>query len=223
MNEDNMNLQSILNLDDETNLINSFAHYLKNNLTDSISSGVNLKLDEAVWESTKFNKLSQDDEQLLHKVTQGLLANASDEKVFSLKDFFGQTANDALNLWQDLLQSMQWQVLTPVAVTRSATDEALCLGTFSQTIANVGNVELNLNFYNKTNSLKLLVQATNKDGDALPNARVMLNKDFQEMVFVGQTNEDGIVLEPSIPLTSGIYQIDFLINDTALSTPFFKI
>ena len=51
----------------------------------------------------------------------------------------------------------------------------------------------------------------------------MLNKDFQEMVFVGQTNEDGIVLEPSIPLTSGIYQIDFLINDTALSTPFFKI
>ena len=225
MNEDKLNLKDVIKSDDDQNLINDFSHYLKNNLASSIKPGLNSQLDSSLWEAAKFSQLTAEDEGLLNRVTSNLLKNIKvEENVFSFKEFFNQANSQVQNIWSDLLQTMQWQVLTPVAITRSvASDEALSLGTFTQSIANIGNIEMNLNFYNKTNSIKLLVQATDLNGEALTDTKVMISKDFSQIIYEGQTNEDGFMLEPNIELGNGIFQIDFLVNDNLVSTPIFKI
>ncbi len=225
MNEDKLNLKDVIKSDDDQNLINDFSHYLKNNLASSIKPGLNSQLDSSLWEAAKFSQLTAEDEGLLNRVTGNLLKNIKvEETVFSFKEFFNQANSQVQNIWSDLLQTMQWQVLTPVAITRSvASDEALSLGTFTQSIANIGNIEMNLNFYNKTNSIKLLVQATDLNGEALTDTKVMISKDFSQIIYEGQTNEDGFMLEPNIELGNGIFQIDFLVNDNLVSTPIFKI
>ena len=225
MNEDKLNLKDVIKSDDDQNLINDFSYYLKNNLASSIKPGLNSQLDSSLWEAAKFSQLTAEDEGLLNRVTGNLLKNIKvEETVFSFKEFFNQANSQVQNIWSDLLQTMQWQVLTPVAITRSvASDEALSLGTFTQSIANIGNIEMNLNFYNKTNSIKLLVQATDLNGEALTDTKVMISKDFSQIIYEGQTNEDGFMLEPNIELGNGIFQIDFLVNDNLVSTPIFKI
>ncbi len=225
MNEDKLNLKDVIKSDDDQNLTNDFSYYLKNNLASSIKPGLNSQLDSSLWEAAKFSQLTAEDEGLLNRVTGNLLKNIKvEETVFSFKEFFNQANSQVQNIWSDLLQTMQWQVLTPVAITRSvASDEALSLGTFTQSIANIGNIEMNLNFYNKTNSIKLLVQATDLNGEALTDTKVMISKDFSQIIYEGQTNEDGFMLEPNIELGNGIFQIDFLVNDNLVSTPIFKI
>ncbi len=225
MNEDKLNLKDVIKSDDDQNLTNDFSYYLKNNLASSIKPGLNSQLDSSLWEAAKFSQLTAEDEGLLNRVTSNLLKNIKvEENVFSFKEFFNQANSQVQNIWSDLLQTMQWQVLTPVAITRSvASDEALSLGTFTQSIANIGNIEMNLNFYNKTNSIKLLVQATDLNGEALTDTKVMISKDFSQIIYEGQTNEDGFMLEPNIELGNGIFQIDFLVNDNLVSTPIFKI
>ena len=225
MNEDKLNLKDVIKSDDDQNLTNDFSYYLKNNLASSIKPGLNSQLDSSLWEAAKFSQLTAEDEGLLNRVTGNLLKNIKvEENVFSFKEFFNQANSQVQNIWSDLLQTMQWQVLTPVAITRSvASDEALSLGTFTQSIANIGNIEMNLNFYNKTNSIKLLVQATDLNGEALTDTKVMISKDFSQIIYEGQTNEDGFMLEPNIELGNGIFQIDFLVNDNLVSTPIFKI
>jgi len=225
MNTLNEKLDKVLSISDEKKCAESFEKFCAENFNDLPLPGENTKFDGAMWAASQFRALSKTDEAIIKRVTDKLLGEQVDvvkEVVVKLRDMVGSTKETAINTWQDMLAAMAWQQMVPAGALRGVGAQLVGLGTFQKTIDDA-NIQINLGWHVDTDQLRILLQAKDKEENALPNVEMRINEAERGIVFSRKTNEDGSVVAPSVKVGPGQYQIQVFFDDKVVETPFFRI
>ena len=72
-------------------------------------------------------------------------------------------------------------------------------------------------------NLRLLLQAKDKDQNAIPEVEIKIFESDRGVVFARKTNQDGAMVAPSVKVGPGQYQIQVFYDDKVLETPFFRV
>jgi hypothetical protein len=225
MNTLNEKLEKVLSISDEKKCAESFEKFCAENFNDLPLPGENTKFDGAMWAASQFRALSKTDEAIIKRVTDKLLGEQVDvvkEVVVKLRDMVGNTKEAAINTWQDMLAAMAWQQMVPAGALRGVGAQLVGLGTFQKTVDDA-NIQINLGWHVDTDQLRILLQAKDKEENALPNVEMRINEVDRGIVFSRKTNEDGSVVAPSVKVGPGQYQIQVFFSDKVVETPFFRI
>ena len=225
MNTLNEKLEKVLSIGDEAKCAESFEKFCAENFNDLPLPGENTKFDGAMWAASHSALYLQFDEAIIKRVTDKLLGEQVDVAkvaVVKLRDLVGSTKEAAINTWQDLLAAMAWQQMVPAGALRGVGAQLVGLGTFQKQI-DEANVQINLGWHVDTDQLRILLQAKDKEENALANVEMRINEVDRGVVFTRTTNEDGSVVAPSVKVGPGQYQIQVFFADKVVETPFFKI
>lgn len=225
MNTLNEKLEKVLAISDERECAESFEKFCAENFNDLPLPGENTQFDSAMWTASQFRALSKTDEAIIKRVTDKLLGEQVDvvkEAVVKLRDLVGSTKEAAINTWQDMLAAMAWQQMVPAGALRGVGAQLVGLGTFQKTLDDA-NIQINLGWHVDTDQLRILLQAKDKDENALPDVEMRINEIGRGVVFARKTNEDGSVVAPSVKVGPGQYQIQVFYSDKVIETPFFRI
>lgn len=230
----NQKLQQLLTIQDEAECARSFEAFCKDHFEDLPLPGENKLFDKAMWTASQFLSLSQSDQAIVTKVTRRLETNlnqnpvvaganqAAAKLVFSIKELVGQTKESAVNAWQEMLGSYSWSQMEPAGATRGVGTRLVSLGTFQQNIDDV-QIQVNLGWLVDQDNLRLLLQAKDKDENAIPEVEIKIFESDRGVVFARKTNQDGAMVAPSVKVGPGQYQIQVFYDDKVLETPFFRV
>ncbi len=220
---------------DESACALSFEKFCQENFQELPLPGENKLFDQAMWTASQFMPLTKKDEAIVKRVTGNMLeaispvtvavaqATAATEKsVFALRDLVGQARESAAAVWQDMLSAQQWQQMVPAGATRGVGAQLVSMGTFERTIDDV-RIQVNLGWLIDENNLRVLLQAKDKDENAIPEVEVRINEQDRGVVFSRMTNQDGAMVAPSVKVGPGQYQIQVYWSDKVIETPFFRI
>lgn len=225
MNTLNEKLDKVLAISDEKKCAESFEKFCAENFNDLPLPGENTRFDGAMWAASQFRALSKTDEAIIKRVTDKLLGEQVDvvkEAVVRLRDMVGNTKEAAINTWQDMLAAMAWQQMVPAGALRGVGAQLVGLGTFQKTVDDA-NIQINLGWHVDTDQLRILLQAKDKEENALSDVEMRINEAERGVVFSRKTNEDGSVVAPSVKVGPGQYQIQVFFADQVVETPFFRI
>ena len=218
-------LDKVLSIGDERKCAQSFEKFCAENFNELPLPGENQKFDRATWAASQFRPLTKTDEAILKRVTERLLGEkveVAQTAVLRLKELVGSTKEAALSAWQDMLAAMSWQQMVPAGAMRGVGAQLVGLGTFQKSVDDV-NIQINLGWHVGSDQLRILVQATDGQENALPDVEMRINEVERGVVFSRKTNEDGAVVAPSVPVGPGQYQIQVRWLDQSVETPFFRI
>lgn len=226
-------LAKILSIKDERVCAETFESFCQEHADVLPMPGENSTFDKAMWAASKHTSLSKKDEAILKRVTGRLIAEskesvvkpvmaAAQSTVLKLKDLVGGTKEAAIGTWQDMLAAMQWQQMVPAGAMRGVGTQLVSLGTFQKQIEDA-TVQVNLGWLVDKDQLRVLLQAKDKEENALADVEVRVTEMERGVVFSRKTNEDGSVVAPSVQVGPGQYQIQVIWLDKVVETPFFKI
>ncbi|MBC7999736.1 MAG: carboxypeptidase regulatory-like domain-containing protein [Leptolyngbya sp.] len=223
-------LAKILSIKDERACAESFESFCQEHAEILPMPGENSMFDKAMWAASKFTALSKKDEAILSRVTGRLVGEsvvkpvvaAAKSSVLNLKELVGSTKETAIGAWQDMLSAMSWQQMVPAGAMRGVGTQMVSLGTFQKQLDDA-NVQVNLGWLVDKDQLRVLLQAKDKNENALSDVEVRITETERGVVFSRKTNEDGSVVAPSVQVGPGQYQIQVIWLDKVVETPFFKI
>ena len=220
----NQKLAKILTIKDESELAESFEKFCLDNASSMPLPGENAQFDKAMWTAAKFSKLSKSDESILSRVTGKLLEKSEEPSVavLKLKEMVGATKQAAIDTWQDLLSAMSWQQLVPAGALRGVGTQMVSLGTIQRVVDDV-TIQVNLGWHVDQDQLRVLMQAKGKEQEAVQDVEIRITELAGDVVFSRNTNEDGSVVAPSVPVKPGDYKIQVLWCDNVIETPFFRV
>ena len=112
--------------------------------------------------------------------------------------------------------------MVPAGALRGVGTQLVSLGTFQKEIDDA-TVQVNLGWLVDKDQLRVLLQAKDKDENALADVEVRVTEIERGVVFSRKTNEDGSVVAPSVQCGPGQYQIQVIWLDKVVETPFFRI
>lgn len=223
-------LAKILSIKDERACAESFESFCQEHAEVLPMPGENSMFDKAMWAASKFTALSTKDEAILKRVTGRMVGEsvvkpvvaAAKSSVLNLKELVGSTKETAIGAWQDMLSAMSWQQMVPAGAMRGVGTQMVSLGTFQKQL-DEANVQVNLGWLVDKDQLRVLLQAKDKNENALSDVEVRITETERGVVFSRKTNEDGSVVAPSVQVGPGQYQIQVIWLDKVVETPFFKI
>jgi hypothetical protein len=225
MNILNEKLAKILAIGNEEECAKSFEAFCKENASQLPLPGENKNFDKAMWAASKFTKLSSKDQGILGRVTAKMIGESVvdiKKAVLNLRELVGSTKQAAIDTWQDMLASMQWQQMVPAGAMRGVGTQLVSLGTFQKNVDDV-NIQVNLGWHVDKDQLRVLAQAKGAQQEALSNVEVRITEAHGDVVFTRKTNEDGSVVAPSVSVKPGDYKIQVLWLDNIIETPFFRV
>jgi hypothetical protein len=223
-------LAKILSIKDERACAETFESFCQEHAEILPMPGENSMFDKAMWAASKHTTLSKKDEAILKRVTGRMIAESvvkpvaakAESAVLMLKDLVGSTKENAIGAWQDMLAAMQWQQMVPAGALRGVGTQLVSLGTFQKQIDDA-TVQVNLGWLVDKDQLRVLLQAKDKEENALADVEVRVTEMERGVVFSRKTNEDGSVVAPSVQCGPGQYQIQVIWLDKVVETPFFRI
>lgn len=223
-------LAKILSIKDERACAETFESFCQEHADILPMPGENSMFDKAMWAASKHTTLSKKDEAILKRVTGRMIADSvvkpvaakAESAVLMLKDLVGSTKENAIGAWQDMLAAMQWQQMVPAGALRGVGTQLVSLGTFQKQIDDA-TVQVNLGWLVDKDQLRVLLQAKDKEENALADVEVRVTEMERGVVFSRKTNEDGSVVAPSVQCGPGQYQIQVIWLDKVVETPFFRI
>jgi hypothetical protein len=220
----NQKLAKILAMKNETELAESFERFCVDNASSMPLPGENAQFDKAMWTAARFSKLSKSDQAILNAVTANLLDKAAEPSaaVLKLKEMVGSTKQAAIDTWQDLLSAMSWQQLVPAGALRGVGTQMVSLGTIQRVVDDV-TIQVNLGWHVDQDQLRVLMQAKGREQEAIQDVEIRITESAGAVVFARNTNEDGTVVAPSVPVKPGDYKIQVLWSDNVIETPFFRV
>ena len=223
-------LAKILSIKDERVCAETFESFCQEHADVLPMPGENSMFDKAMWAASKHTTLSKKDEAILKRVTGRMISESvvkpvvakAESAVLMIKDLVGSTKETAIGAWQDMLSAMQWQQMVPAGALRGVGTQLVSLGTFQKEIDDA-TVQVNLGWLVDKDQLRVLLQAKDKDENALADVEVRVTEMERGVVFSRKTNEDGSVVAPSVQCGPGQYQIQVIWLDKVVETPFFRI
>lgn len=226
-------LAKILSIKDERVCAETFESFCQDHADILPMPGENSMFDKAMWAASKHTTLSKKDEAILKRVSGRLIKEsqesvvkpvvaAAESTVLKLKDLVGSTKETAIGAWQDMLAAMSWQQMVPAGALRGVGTQLVSLGTFQKQIDDA-TVQVNLGWLVDKDQLRVLLQAKDKEENALADVEVRVTEMERGVVFSRKTNEDGSVVAPSVQCGPGQYQIQVIWLDKVVETPFFRI
>ncbi len=220
----NQQLALVLANSDETECAKSFENFCREHADSMPLPGENKQFDKAMWQASKFSKLSKSDDRILNRVAQAMLEKLAEPSVavLKLKDMVGSTKQAAIDTWQDLLSAMSWQQLVPAGAMRGVSTQMVSLGTIQQVVDDV-TIQINLGWHVDQDHLRLLMQAKGKEQEAMKDVEIRVTETDGDVVFSRCTNEDGSVVAPNVAVKPGQYKIQVLWSDNVIETPFFRV
>jgi len=225
MNTLNDKLTNVLSMTDESECAKSFEKFCIDNFEHLPLPGENRLFDKAMWTASQFKALTKTDEAIIKRVTMKLLAEQVDvaaATVLKLRDLVGATKETAIATWQDMLAAMSWQQMVPAGAMRGVGTQLVSLGTFQRQLDNA-NIQVNLGWLVDKDQLRILVQAKDDAENAIPDVEMRITECERGVVYSRKTNQDGSVVAPSVQVGPGQYQIQVILVDQIVETPFFKI
>ncbi len=224
MNTLNEKLAQILAMSDEAACAECFETICRDLVGDLPLPGENKEFDKAMWQASKFSKLSKADDQLLNRVTAKMLDQIAEPNAVELKlrDMVGATKQAAIDTWHDLLAAMSWQQMVPAGAMRGVSTQMVSLGTIQRVVDDV-TIQVNLGWHVDQDHLRLLMQAKGKEQEAMKDVEIRVTETDGDVVFSRCTNEDGAVVAPNVAVKPGQYKIQVLWSDNVIETPFFRV
>lgn len=218
-------LEAILADKDQRSSALAFEEFLGKHADQLPYPGEDTNFDKAMWAASQFVSLTQADEEIVKRVTSRLIGDELDmvkQVAVKLRDFVGSTKEAAVAAWQEMLLSMQWQQMVPAGALRGVGTQMVSLGTFQRQLVDA-NIQVNLGWLVDQDQLRLLLQATGKDEQGLPEVELRIKEAQKGVVFTRKTNRDGAVVAPSIKIEPGQYQIEISWLDQTIETPYFIV
>lgn len=187
--------------------------------------GEDTAFDRAMWAASEYVQLSDKDESMLSRVTLRLLGEAADpvaSTVLKLRELVGNGRETAVRTWQDMLATMAWQQMVPAGALRGVGSRMVSLGTFQQDLSGA-NIQVNLGWMVDQDQFRILLNAKNSQGEAMPDVELRVKEQDRGVVFSRKTNQDGSVVAPAVKVGPGSYQIEILVGDKVAQTPYFVL
>jgi hypothetical protein len=227
----NEKLAQLLATADQEKCAELFQDFCREHESTMPLPGENSDFDKAMWTASAFTKLSNADLGIVDRVANNIInrlaqptkqTQASQTPGIRLKDLVGATKSAAFETWQELLKATSWQQLIPVGAMRGAGTQILSLGTIQQEVGDV-TIQINLGWHVEQEHLRLLMQAKDKQCEAMPDVEVRIAEPAGHVVFSRLTNEDGAVVAPDVAVKPGSYKIQVLWSDNLIETPVFSV
>ncbi len=218
-------LKIILEAKDEVAIVEGVRHFFHKYGDNLPLPGEDSAFDRVMWAASEYIQLSPKDESMLSRVTMKLLAEHPDmatATILKLRDLVGAGREAAVNTWQDMLCSMQWQQMVPAGALRGVGTRMVSLGSFQQDLGDT-NVQVNLGWLVDQDQFRILLNAKGEAGDAVPDVELRVRESDRGVVFSRKTNQDGTVVAPAVKVGPGTYQIEILVGDKVAQTPFFVL
>lgn len=221
----NEKLAKVMQIDDERDCSIAFESFCRENFEQLPLPGENSTFDRAMWNASKFMKLSAKDDAIVRRVTEKMIGDTvsvTTKAVLKLKDLVGNTRDTAINTWQDMLTGMQWRPMVPAGAMRGVGSQLVSLGTFEKETDET-KIQVNLGWLVDKDQLRLLLQAKDTADNGMPDVEVRILESERGVVFSRKTNLDGAVVAPQVAVGPGEYQIQVLWLDKVIETPYFQI
>jgi len=218
-------LKKILEGKDEGAIADGIRNFFQEHGDSLPLPGEDTALDRAMWAASEYIELSDKDESILSRVTLRMLGEASDpvaSAVLKLRDFVGSGRDAAVRTWQDMLGTMAWQQMVPAGALRGVGTRMVSLGTFQQDLSGA-NIQVNLGWMVDQDQFRILLNAKDSNGDAMPDVELRVKEQDRGVVFSRKTNQDGSVVAPAVKVGPGSYQIEILVGDKSAQTPYFVL
>ena len=219
-------LAKVLNAKDETAAADAFQKFCHKFGGSLPLPGEDSQFDQIMWAASEFATLSGKDEKILNRVTGRMLGEAQLDvvgaNVLRLKDLIGQGKEAAVNTWQEMLASMQWNQMVPAGALRGVGTQMVSLGTFQKQLAEV-NIQVNIGWLVDKEHLRVLLQAKDSHEQAMSNVELRIKEESRGVVYSRMTNDDGAVVAPNVHVGPGKYQIEVVCGDKTAITPYFVV
>lgn len=218
-------LAKVLSIKDDESCAKAFQKFCRAHGDRLPLPGEDPLFDKAMWKASEYMSLSKKDESIVKRVTTKMLGEHVDvvsTACLKLKDLIGSTRDAAIDTWQDMLAAMTWQQMVPAGALRGVGGQMVSLGTFQRQLADA-NIQLNLGWLVDQDNLRILLQAKDKEEQALPDVELRVREVKRGVVFSRKTNEDGAVVAPAVQIGPGQYQIQVVFMDQVAETPFFVV
>ena len=218
-------LKRILEGQDEGAVADGIRNFFQRHGDSLPLPGEDTALDRAMWAASAYIELSARDESILNKVTLRLLSESADPvatTVLKLADMVGNGRNIAVAAWQEMLAALSWQQMVPAGALRGVSTRMVSLGTFQQDLCGA-NLQVNLGWMVDQDQFRILLNAKDINGEALPDVELRVKEQDRGVVFSRKTNQDGSVVAPSVKVGPGSYQIEILVGDKVAQTPYFVL
>lgn len=218
-------LKKILEGNDEGAIAEGIRNFFQRHGDSLPLPGEDTALDRAMWVASEYVQLSEKDESILSKVTLRLLGEAADPvatTVLKLRDLVGTGRETAVRTWQEMLASMSWQQMVPAGALRGVGTRMVSLGTFQQDLSGA-NIQVNLGWMVDQDQFRILLNAKDNRGEAMPNVELRVKEQEKGVVFTRKTNQDGSVVAPAVKVGPGSYLIEILVGDEVAQTPYFVL
>lgn len=219
-------LEKVLDIKDEKACARAFEKFLKANAGSLPLPGEDPAFDRAMWAASEFTALSKKDESIVNRVTGKLLGEAKSPVAcgvaLKLKDLLGSTRETAVAAWQDMLMGLAWQQMVPAGALRGVGTQMVSLGTFQREV-NEASIQVNLGWLVVNDQLRVLLQAKDRQEEALAEVELRITEESRGVVFSRKTNRDGTVVAPSVKVGPGRYKIEVAVGSEVAETPYFII
>lgn len=218
-------LKKILEAKDENAIVEGVKTFFSKYGDNLPLPGEDSAFDRVMWAASEYIELSPKDENMLSRVTMKLLAAHPDmatSTLLKLRDLVGSGREAAVSTWQDMLASMSWQQMVPAGALRGVGTRMVSLGSFQQDLGDT-NVQVNLGWLVDQDQFRILLNAKDNTGDAIPDVELRVKESERGVVFTRKTNQDGTVVAPAVKVGPGCYQIEILVGDKVAQTPFFVL
>lgn len=219
-------LAKVLNAKDQTAAADAFQKFCQKYGNSLPLPGENSQFDQIMWAASEYATLSAKDEKILKRVTAKMLGEEEVDMVTAgvlrLKDLVGQGKEAAINTWQEMLASMQWQQMVPAGALRGVGTQCVSLGTFQKQLADA-NIQVNIGWLVDKDHLRVLLQAKDNEQQAMPNVELRIKEADRGVVYSRMTNDDGAVVAPNVHVGPGKYQIEVICGEQSATTPYFVV
>lgn len=219
-------LAKVLNAKDEAAAAEAFQKFCQKFGGTLPLPGEDSLFDQIMWAASEYATLSGKDEKILNRVTGKLLGEERVDVVAAgvlrLKDLIGQGKEAAVNTWQEMLASMQWNQMVPAGALRGVGTQMVSLGTFQKQLADA-NIQVNIGWLVDKEHLRVLLQAKDGEEQAMSNVELRIKEAERGVVFSRMTNDDGAVVAPNVHVGPGKYQIEVICGDNSATTPYFVV
>lgn len=218
-------LKKILESRDEGAIAEDIRKFFQRHGDSLPLPGEDTAFDRAMWAASEYVELSDRDENILNRVTLRLLGEAADpvaSSILKLRDLVGAGRDAAVRTWQDMLSTMAWQQMVPAGALRGVGSRMVSLGTFQQDLSGA-NIQVNLGWMVDQDQFRILLNAKDKQGAAMPDVELRVKEQERGVVFSRKTNQDGSVVAPGVKVGPGQYQIEILVGDKVAQTPYFVL
>jgi hypothetical protein len=219
-------LAKVLNAKDDAAAAEAFQKFCQKFGGTMPLPGEDSLFDQIMWAASEYATLSKKDEAILNRVTGRLLGEQKVDvvaaNVLRLKDLIGQGKETAINTWQEMLASMQWNQMVPAGALRGVGTQMVSLGTFQKQLADA-NIQVNIGWLVDKEHLRVLLQAKDGQEHAMSNVELRIKEADRGVVFSRMTNEDGAVVAPNVHVGPGKYQIEVISGENVATTPYFVV